>query len=118
MEIGEFRVQRHPLLKSIALSARRLDTDSHGQTVLHPRRLQDFLLALCCVYGVGTLSKNYATAGFVWATLALVFMAFVNIYATVCISKLLLLAPKSVRTFADLGEFCMGKVGRFFILLT
>ncbi|KAH9119071.1 hypothetical protein AeMF1_008075, partial [Aphanomyces euteiches] len=85
--------------------------------------LEDFKISFslfCCVYGVGTLSmpKNYATAGFVWATLALVFMAFVNIYATVCISKLLLLAPKSVRTFADLGEFCMGKVGRFLILLT
>ncbi|CAK4296788.1 unnamed protein product, partial [Aphanomyces euteiches] len=79
--------------------------------------LEDFKISFslfCCVYGVGTLSmpKNYATAGFVWATLALVFMAFVNIYATVCISKLLLLAPKSVRTFADLGEFCMGSYGQ------
>ncbi|KAH9118020.1 hypothetical protein AeMF1_008645 [Aphanomyces euteiches] len=85
--------------------------------------LEDFKISFslfCCVYGVGTLSmpKNYASAGFVWATLALVFMAFVNVYATVCISKLLLLAPKSVRTFADLGEFCMGKVGRFLILIT
>ncbi|CAK4892360.1 unnamed protein product [Aphanomyces euteiches] len=74
----------------------------------------------CCVYGVGTLSmpKNYASAGFVWASLALVFMAIVNIYATVCISKIMLVAPKSVRTFADLGEFSMGKTGRWLILIT
>ncbi|CAK4136076.1 unnamed protein product [Aphanomyces euteiches] len=74
----------------------------------------------CCVYGVGTLSmpKNYASAGYVWATLALVFMAIVNIYATVCISKIMLVAPKSVRTFADLGEFSMGKTGRWLILIT
>ena len=85
--------------------------------------LEDFKIAFslfCCVYGVGTLSmpKNYASAGFLWATLALVFMALVNIYATVCISKLLLMAPKSVRTFADLGEYSMGKAGRFLILIT
>ncbi|CAK4648877.1 unnamed protein product [Aphanomyces euteiches] len=74
----------------------------------------------CCVYGVGTLSmpKNYASAGFAWATIALVFMAVVNIYATVCISKLLLVAPKRVRTFADLGDFCLGPVGRWLILIT
>ncbi|CAK4707214.1 unnamed protein product [Aphanomyces euteiches] len=74
----------------------------------------------CCVYGVGTLSmpKNYASAGYVWATLALVFMGIVNIYATVCISKIMLVAPKSVRTFADLGEFSMGKTGRWLIMIT
>ncbi|CAK4107786.1 unnamed protein product [Aphanomyces euteiches] len=85
--------------------------------------LEDFKIAFslfCCVYGVGTLSmpKNYATAGFVWATLALVFMGLVNMYSMVCVSKLFLLVPKSVRTFADLGEFSMGKVGRILILIT
>ncbi|CAK4862485.1 unnamed protein product, partial [Aphanomyces euteiches] len=45
-------------------------------------------------------------------------MAIVNIYATVCISKIMLVAPKSVRTFGDLGEFSMGKTGRWLILIT
>ncbi|KAH9094988.1 hypothetical protein LEN26_017979 [Aphanomyces euteiches] len=75
---------------------------------------------ICCVLGVGTLSmpKNYASAGYGWATAALVYMALINTYATLCISKLLLVAPKQVRTFADLGEFCMGNFGRWAILIT
>ncbi|CAK4643404.1 unnamed protein product [Aphanomyces euteiches] len=74
----------------------------------------------CYIYGIGTLSmpKNYARAGFLWATIALLFMAAANIYATLCISKILLVAPKRVRTFADLGEFCMGKFGRWSIFIT
>ncbi|KAF0700057.1 Aste57867_9398 [Aphanomyces stellatus] len=74
----------------------------------------------CCVYGIGTLGMpgNYARAGYFWATLSLVFMAAVNIYATVCISKVLLVAPKSVRTLGDLGHFCMGPVGRWVMLIT
>ncbi|KAF0700060.1 Aste57867_9401 [Aphanomyces stellatus] len=74
----------------------------------------------CCVYGIGTLGMpgNYARAGFFWATLSLVFMAAVNIYATVCISKVMLVAPKSVRTLGDLGHFSMGPVGRWIINIT
>ncbi|KAF0709277.1 Aste57867_6005 [Aphanomyces stellatus] len=74
----------------------------------------------CCVYGIGTLSMpaNYAKAGYGWATGALVFMAAVNIYSTICISKVLLDAPKSVRTYGDLGYFCMGSFGRWAILIT
>ncbi|KAF0709494.1 hypothetical protein As57867_005883, partial [Aphanomyces stellatus] len=74
----------------------------------------------CCVYGVGTLGMpgNYARAGYGWATAALVFMAIVNTYATVCISKILLVAPKSVRTFGDLGEFCLGGFGRWVVVIT
>ncbi|KAH9102688.1 hypothetical protein LEN26_015484 [Aphanomyces euteiches] len=74
----------------------------------------------CAVCGIGTLSmpKNYASAGYGWASAALVYMALVNTYATVCISKLMLVAPKRVRTFADLGEFCMGQFGRWVILIT
>ncbi|CAK4631565.1 unnamed protein product [Aphanomyces euteiches] len=85
--------------------------------------LEDLKVAFsifCCVCGVGTLSlpKNYASAGFGWASAALVYMALINTYATVCISKLFLVAPKRVRTFADLGEFCMGSFGRWAILIT
>ncbi|KAF0701369.1 Aste57867_8150 [Aphanomyces stellatus] len=74
----------------------------------------------CCVYGVGTLGMpgNFARAGFAWASVALVYMALVNIYATVCISKVLLVAPPRVRTFADLGDFCIGPLGRWLILVT
>ncbi|CAK4890158.1 unnamed protein product [Aphanomyces euteiches] len=91
-----------------------------GKAFLTLEDLKMCFSLFCCVYGVGTLSmpKNYASAGFAWATVALVFMALVNIYATVCISKIILVAPKAVRSFADLGEFSMGKTGRWLILVT
>ncbi|ETV93314.1 hypothetical protein H310_12602 [Aphanomyces invadans] len=74
----------------------------------------------CCVYGIGTLGMpgNYARAGYFWATVALVFMAAVNTYATVCMSKVMLEAPKSVRTMGDLGEFVMGCTGRWLMTVT
>ncbi|KAE8993016.1 hypothetical protein PR001_g19979 [Phytophthora rubi] len=74
----------------------------------------------CCVYGVGTLGMpgNFSRAGPVIAIVALVFMAFANVYASVAISKVLLLAPKSVRTYGDLGEWCMGKSGRYLVVFS
>ncbi|RHY24875.1 hypothetical protein DYB25_009989 [Aphanomyces astaci] len=74
----------------------------------------------CCVYGIGTLGMpgNYARAGYFWATLALVFMAAVNTYATVCLSKVMLEAPKNVRTMGDLGEFVLGCTGRWLMTIT
>ncbi|KAF0684589.1 Aste57867_23443 [Aphanomyces stellatus] len=73
----------------------------------------------CCIYGIGTLGMpgNYARAGYCWASLALVSMASINIFATVCISKLMLAAPKSVRTFADLGAFVLGRSGRWLVVV-
>ncbi|KAH9120703.1 hypothetical protein AeMF1_007241, partial [Aphanomyces euteiches] len=67
-----------------------------GKAFLTLEDLKMCFSLFCCVYGVGTLSmpKNYASAGFAWATVALVFMALVNIYATVCISKIMLVAPQ------------------------
>ncbi|OQR89334.1 Amino Acid/Auxin Permease (AAAP) Family [Achlya hypogyna] len=69
----------------------------------------------CCVYGIGTLGMpgNYARAGYGWATVALVLMAAINIYATWCISKVMMVAPRSIRTFGDLGEWSMGCFGRW-----
>ncbi|OQR81041.1 Amino Acid/Auxin Permease (AAAP) Family [Thraustotheca clavata] len=69
----------------------------------------------CVVYGVGTLGMpgNYARAGYAWATVALVFMAAINIYAGVCISKVLLIAPKNVETLSDVGEWVFGRPGRW-----
>ncbi|CAI5732330.1 unnamed protein product [Hyaloperonospora brassicae] len=69
----------------------------------------------CCMCGVGTLSMpaNFARAGPVLGALATVFMALANIYASVAMSKVLLLAPSSVNTFSDLGEWCLGKTGRW-----
>jgi vesicular inhibitory amino acid transporter len=72
----------------------------------------------CCVYGVGTLGMpgNFSRAGPAIAVVALLFMAFANVYASVAISKVLLLAPSSVRTYGDLGEWCMGKGGRYVVV--
>ncbi|KDO26042.1 hypothetical protein SPRG_08695 [Saprolegnia parasitica CBS 223.65] len=69
----------------------------------------------CCVYGIGTLGMpgNYARAGYGWATVALVAMAAINIYATWCISHVMMVAPRSIRTFGDLGEWSMGCFGRW-----
>ncbi|CAK4080182.1 unnamed protein product [Aphanomyces euteiches] len=74
----------------------------------------------CCVYGIGTLGvpKNFASAGLPAAILGLFFMAAVNIYSTVCLSKVLIEAPKSVRTLGDLGYFCLGQWGRWLMLVT
>ncbi|GLD97405.1 hypothetical protein PINS_up006089 [Pythium insidiosum] len=71
----------------------------------------------CCVYGIGTLGMpaNYSRAGPVMAVCAMLFMAFANVYASVVCSKVMLLAPLSVRTFGDLGEWCMGKPGRYVV---
>jgi vesicular inhibitory amino acid transporter len=69
----------------------------------------------CCVYGIGTLGMpgNFSRAGPAIATVALVFMAFANVYAGWCIAKTMLMAPKSVKTYGDMGEWCMGKTGRW-----
>ncbi|KDO23802.1 hypothetical protein SPRG_11232 [Saprolegnia parasitica CBS 223.65] len=74
----------------------------------------------CCVCGVGSLglAGNYASAGYAWATAAFVFMAVANTYATWCISKVLLVAPRSVFTFGDLGEWCLGVPGRYVTIIS
>ncbi|TDH71038.1 hypothetical protein CCR75_002791 [Bremia lactucae] len=70
---------------------------------------------LCCVCGIGTLGLpgNFARAGPLFASLAMSFMAFANIYASIAMSKVMLLAPSTVVTFGDLGEWAMGKIGRW-----
>ncbi|DBA04534.1 TPA: hypothetical protein N0F65_011082 [Lagenidium giganteum] len=74
----------------------------------------------CCVYGIGTLGMpaNFSRAGPAIATAALLFMAFANVYASVVCSKVMLVAPRTVRTYGDLGEFCMGKAGRFLVVFS
>jgi len=74
----------------------------------------------CCVYGVGTLGMpgNYARAGPYAATIALVYMAIVNVYASLAISKVMLVAPKNIRTYGDLGEWVMGVWGRRLIVIS
>ncbi|KDO26049.1 hypothetical protein SPRG_08702 [Saprolegnia parasitica CBS 223.65] len=74
----------------------------------------------CVVYGIGTLGMpgNYARAGYVWATIALAFMASINIYASVCISKVMMVAPKKVQTLSDIGEWVFGKPGRWVTVIT
>jgi vesicular inhibitory amino acid transporter len=74
----------------------------------------------CCIYGIGTLGMpaNFSRAGPVLATIALLFMAFANIYSSVVLSKVMLTAPRSVKTYSDLGEFCMGKTGRYLVVVS
>lgn len=69
----------------------------------------------CCIYGIGTLAipTNFSRSGSTIAIIGLLFMGCANTYALFVLSKLLLLAPKSVQTYSDLGEWCMGPVGRY-----
>ncbi|KAJ0401144.1 hypothetical protein ATCC90586_000244 [Pythium insidiosum] len=72
----------------------------------------------CCVYGIGTLGMpaNFARAGPVFAMLALAFMAFANVFASVAVSKVMLAAPATVRTYGDLGEWVLGPRGRYIVV--
>lgn len=73
-----------------------------------------------CMCGIGTLGMpgNFARTGPVLGFAATAFMAFANIYASVSMSKVLLLAPSSVKTFGDLGEWTLGKTGRWLSVLS
>ncbi|KAG6965695.1 hypothetical protein JG688_00007087 [Phytophthora aleatoria] len=75
---------------------------------------------LCCVLGIGSLGmpSNFARARLVYATIALAFMMFANTYAAVKLSKAMLAAPSSVKTYGDLGEWALGKWGRFFSVVS
>ncbi|GMF45124.1 unnamed protein product [Phytophthora fragariaefolia] len=75
---------------------------------------------ICCICGIGTLSmpSNFARAGPVYGTLAMVFMAFANIYATVALSRVILVAPPTVKTFGDVGEWVLGKAGRYAVMVS
>ncbi|GMF51076.1 unnamed protein product [Phytophthora fragariaefolia] len=73
----------------------------------------------CCVYGIGTLGMpgNFSRAGPALAIAAMAFMAFANIYGAVAICRVMLLAPTSVKTYGDLGEWVMGKWGRYLTVI-
>ncbi|KAJ8524341.1 hypothetical protein ON010_g16778 [Phytophthora cinnamomi] len=73
----------------------------------------------CCVYGIGTLGMpgNFSRAGPAIAIVAMAFMAFANIYGAVAICRVMLLAPTSVKTYGDLGEWVMGKWGRYLTVI-
>lgn len=44
-------------------------------------------------------------------------MGFANAYTSVVVSKTMLHAPRSVKTFGDLGEWVMGKSGRYLVVV-
>ncbi|RLN78589.1 hypothetical protein BBJ28_00001944 [Nothophytophthora sp. Chile5] len=75
---------------------------------------------ICCFCGIGTLSmpSNYARAGPIYATIALLLMAFANIYATVALSKVMFVAPPSVKTFTDVGDWVFGRNGRYLVMVS
>ncbi|KAE8877239.1 hypothetical protein PF003_g38646 [Phytophthora fragariae] len=84
---------------------------------------EDLKMALnifCCVYGIGTLGMpgNFSRSGPVLGVIGLLFMAFANVYSSVAICRVMLLAPKSVKTYSDLGEWCMGKWGRWLAVVS
>ncbi|KUF89258.1 FK506-binding protein 1 [Phytophthora nicotianae] len=72
----------------------------------------------CTVYGIGTLGlpSNFARSGITLAVIALLFMGFANICSCVAISRVMLAAPKTVKTYGDVGEWCCGKIGRYLVL--
>lgn len=74
----------------------------------------------CAIFGIGTLGmpSNFSRAGPYLATVALVFMAFANTYSSVAICKVMLAAPRTVKTFGDLGEYSMGRAGRYLALIS
>ncbi|RLN58118.1 hypothetical protein BBJ28_00001345 [Nothophytophthora sp. Chile5] len=75
---------------------------------------------VCCFFGIGTLSmpSNFARAGPVYATIAMLLMAFANIYATVALSRVMLVAPSSVKTFTDVGDWVLGRTGRYLVIVS
>ncbi|EEY58503.1 amino acid/auxin permease-like protein [Phytophthora infestans T30-4] len=74
----------------------------------------------CCFCGIGSLSmpSNYARAGPIYATVALLLMAFVNIYATIALAKVINAAPPSVKTFTDVGAWVFGITGRYAVMMS
>ncbi|KAF1313396.1 Amino acid/auxin permease, partial [Globisporangium splendens] len=74
----------------------------------------------CCICGIGTLGMpaNFARAGPYLAVVALLIMASANVYASVTLSRVMLLAPKSVRNYSDIGEWVMGKTGRYLVVFS
>ncbi|EGZ06046.1 hypothetical protein PHYSODRAFT_258822 [Phytophthora sojae] len=62
--------------------------------------MEDAKASFCCVYGIDTLGMpgNFSRAGPALAIVAMTFMAFANIYGA---------------TYGDLGEWVMGKWGRY-----
>ncbi|KAL3659673.1 hypothetical protein V7S43_015348 [Phytophthora oleae] len=84
---------------------------------------EDFKMAFsiyCSMCGIGTLGMPgiFARTGPVLGFTATVLLALANIYASVSMSKVLLLAPTSVKTFSDLGEWSMGKTGRWLAVVS
>ncbi|OQR89673.1 glycoside hydrolase [Thraustotheca clavata] len=64
------------------------------------------------------LFSNFARSGPVYASIALLFMASANIYASVAMSKTMLAAPKWVQNYGDLGEWIGGKyLGRYTVVI-
>ncbi|ETK70789.1 hypothetical protein L915_21885, partial [Phytophthora nicotianae] len=61
---------------------------------------------------------NFARAGPLIAVIAMAFMAFANTYSSIAMSKAMLMAPRSVKTFGDLGEWSMGTTGRWLCIVS
>lgn len=75
---------------------------------------------VCCLLGIGSLamSHEFAKAGPVYGTIALLTMCGINIYATVVLSQCFLHVPNDILTFSDLGSYAFGTFGRIFVPVT
>ncbi|KAE8905259.1 hypothetical protein PF001_g3443 [Phytophthora fragariae] len=123
---GDYRrtSQQHPRNSSPHLRLTMVSTVSAAQRGKSAFFTMDDAKAsfnlFCSVLGMGSLTMpaNYARAGPVYASIALAFMIFANTYATLKLSRVLLVSPSSVKTYGDLGEWALGKWGRFFTTLS
>ncbi|KAG2901482.1 hypothetical protein PC119_g21509 [Phytophthora cactorum] len=56
---------------------------------------------------------NFSRARPVLGIIGMAFLAFANFYGAVSICRVMLLAPTSVWTYGDLGEWVLGEPGRY-----
>lgn len=76
-------------------------------------------LLFCATFGVGSMSFGvvFAAAGPQLAATGLYFLSACNLHASVVMSKALMVAPVTVRTFSDLSYYAFGDLGRRIVLL-
>ncbi|KAI9919128.1 hypothetical protein PsorP6_011468 [Peronosclerospora sorghi] len=70
------------------------------KTFLTLEDFKTYFNLFCCIYGIGTLGMpgNFARGGPAIAVSAMAFMAFANIYSSIFMSKVMLLAPRSINS--------------------
>ncbi|EEY54704.1 amino acid/auxin permease-like protein [Phytophthora infestans T30-4] len=111
--VDRLQLHRYRVLFTMALESRQ-------KAFLTMEDAKTIFNIVCCFFGIGTLSmpSNFARAGPVYGTIAMALMAFSNIYSTIALSRVMLVAPKSVKTFTDVGDWVFGKTGRYLVIVS